>query len=59
MSKSKEKPYEVGEQVYVDQFECDGVVKAVSDEVTEKMGPVYTVELDNGQTRHFTNEDLE
>ena len=58
MTKEKAEQLKTGDKVKVPQFDCEGVIKSVAPEATEGKGPVYTVELENGETRHFTVEDL-
>lgn len=45
-------------EVVIAATDLKGIIKGVGPEVTEGEGPVYTIELENGETRHFTINEL-
>ena len=51
MAKKSSKEYFAGDKVYVEKFECNGVVKIVDN-------GVYHVEMKDHGTRHFTADEL-
>jgi len=58
MSETTKTKFKVGDKVFAEQHDCKGVVKHVELGDGKEQATVFTVALENGQTRHYLEEDL-